>query len=93
MKKTGYYGINALKERVKELNCLYSLTSIVKNNGLSFDEALNKIVNLIPPAWQYPDITCAKITIGNKEYKTKNFSETKWSQISNIISSNRGILS
>ena len=76
---------NELKERVKELHCLYGLTNIVKNTGLPLDDALNKILNLIPPAWQYPDITCAKITIKNKEYKTKNFRETKWSQVSNII--------
>ena len=46
-------GINALKERVKELNCLYNLTNIVKNENLSFDDAIQKIVYLIHPAWQY----------------------------------------
>jgi len=82
---SSHYQTNELKERVKELDCLYGLTNIVKNTDLSLDEALNKILNLIPPAWQYPEITCAKITINNKEYKTKNFKETKWSQVSNII--------
>ena len=85
------YKIDALKERVKELNCLYSLTSVVKDNNISFDEAIQKIINLIPPAWQYPDITCAKITIGNRTYKTKNYIETKWSQVSNIISNGKKI--
>jgi len=88
---TSDYKIDALKERVKELNCLYSLTSVVKDNNLSFDEALQKIITLIPPAWQYPDITCAKITIGGRKYKTKNYKETKWSQVSNIISNNKKI--
>jgi len=88
---TSDYKIDALKERVKELNCLYSLTSVVKDNNLSFDEALQKIITLIPPAWQYPDITCAKITIDGRKYKTKNYKETKWSQVSNIISNNKKI--
>jgi len=83
--------IDALKERVKELNCLYGLTNIVKDKTISFDEALQKIVNLIPPAWQYPEITCAKVTIDSKEYKTKNFKKTKWGQASNIFSDNEKI--
>ena len=32
--------IDALKERVKELNCLYGLTEIIKDKSLSFDGAL-----------------------------------------------------
>ena len=83
--------INALKERVKELNCLYHLTKIVKNIKLNYNEALDQIAKLIPPAWQYPDITCARITIDNHDYKTENFKETRWSQVSNIISNNKKI--
>jgi len=79
------YEINALKERVKELKCLYGLTDIVKDKKLSFDESLKKIVELIPPSWQYPEITCARVIIEDKEYKTKNFRTTKWVQESNII--------
>jgi len=82
---------NKLKERIKELDCLYSLTNIVKNKNLSLDAALQKVVKLIPPAWQYPEITCAKIITKNKEYKTENFKETRWSQISNIISDDKKI--
>jgi len=83
--------IDALKERVKELNCLYNLTKIVKDKNISFKESLIKILDLIPPSWQYPDITCAKITIGNKELKTKNFKVTKWGQVSNIISDDKKV--
>lgn len=85
------YEISALKERVKELNCLYNLTHIVKDKNLTFDEAIEKIITLIPPAWQYPEITCAKITIDDKEYKTKNFKQTKWTQKSNIFLNNKKI--
>ncbi len=84
-------GIDALKERVKELNCLYRLTSIVKDKSISFQDSIQKILELIPPAWQYPEITCARITIDGKEYRTKNFKITKWSQVSNIISDDKKI--
>ncbi len=83
--------INELKERVKELNCLYSITNLVRDKKLSFDETIKKIVDFIPQAWQYPNITCARITIRGEDYKTKNFKETKWSQVSNIIADNKKI--
>lgn len=84
--------MNELKERVKELNCLYGLTKIVKNTKYSVDEALQNIIALIPPAWQYPEITCARISFeGGKEYTTKDFRESKWSQISNIIADEKKI--
>ena len=83
--------INQLKERVKELNCLYGLTKIVKDSKLSIGEALQKIVELLPPSWQYPDLTCTRINLDKREFKTNNFKETKWSQISNIIADNNKI--
>ena len=66
--------IHELKERVKELNCFYRITKIVNDSKLSIDEALQNIVELIPPAWQFPDVTCTRITLnGRKEFKTENY--------------------
>ena len=62
-----------LRERVKELNCLYGISSLIEKHAISLKEVLDGIVGLIPPAWQYPEITCARIIIGNKESKTDNF--------------------
>ena len=76
-KDNGSYEIDALRERLKELNCLYNLTNIVKNTSISFEDSIQKIVELIPPAWQYPEITCARIVIEGKEYKTKNKNYTQ----------------
>jgi len=86
-----HYKRDELKERVKELDCLYGLTEIVSDKSLTKNEALQKIIELIPPAWQYPEITCARLTVEGKEFKTKNFKETKWSQVSNIIVDDRKI--
>ncbi len=84
-KKRKDHEINALNERVKELNCLYSITNLVRDKNLSFNDTIKKIADFLPQAWQYPKITCARITINGTEYKTENFKETKWSQVSNII--------
>jgi len=78
--------MHELKERVKELNCFYRITRIVNDSKLSIEEALQKIVELIPPAWQFPDITSVRIVLDKrKEFKTENFKKTKWSLESNLV--------
>ena len=74
-----------LNERVKELNCLYGISKVIERPDITFEEMLQEIVDLIPPSWQYPEITCARIIIEGQEYKTKNFKETVWKQTSNIV--------
>lgn len=74
-----------LQERVKELNCLYGISKIVEKHGNSLDEIMNGIVDLIPPAWQYPSVTCARIFVDGKEYTTDNFEQTKWKQAADIL--------
>jgi len=74
-----------LGERVKELNCLYGLSNLFERPGISLEEILQETVELIPPSWQYPDITCARITLESLEYKTQNFKESAWRQASDIL--------
>ncbi|MEE9609621.1 MAG: sigma 54-interacting transcriptional regulator [Desulfatiglandales bacterium] len=73
-----------LGERVKELNCLYGISKILEKPEVSVNEALQCTVDLIPPSWQYPEITCARIILGDKEFKTENFRKTIWKQASFI---------
>ena len=42
-------------------------------------------MDLIPPAFQYPDITCARITFEGGEFATDGFRETPWKQSSDIV--------
>jgi len=74
-----------LAERVKELSCLYRISKIIERPKASFEEMARGIVALIPPAWQYPDITCARIILNGQEFKTENFKETDWRQTSDIV--------
>jgi len=70
---------NNIDERVKELNCMYQVAQFAVAEE-SADTALQKIVSIIPHGWQYPEITCARITIKNKEYLSDNFIESPWCQ-------------
>ena len=76
---------NDLDERVKELNCLYGISKLVENNGRSLEEVLQGTVALIPPSWQFPEITCSRIVIQEKTFATKNFKESSWRLSSDII--------
>lgn len=58
-----------LGERVKELNCLYGVARLVETEGLSLEEILPGAVELIPPSWQYPEATCARLTVGEQTYE------------------------
>jgi len=76
--------LHALGDRIKELNCLYGMAEVSEKPGIPFERIIEETVSLLPPAWQYPEITCAKIFLENKEYKTDNFRETKWKQSADI---------
>ena len=72
------YVSNRLKERIKELNCLYDISNFRDGMNFSLDEVLQTIVDFIPPAIQYPEITCARIMFDRYEFTTKNYKQTKW---------------
>jgi len=74
-----------LGERVKELNCLYEISHLVEEDGTSLEEILQATADLIPASWQYPEITCARITVKDQQFRTKNFRETTWNQSGDIF--------
>jgi signal transduction histidine kinase len=74
-----------LTERVKELNCHFGISHLFEDEKLSVDDILQGVINILPPAWQYPQITCVRIKCRRGEFKTANFKETPWRQSQNII--------
>ena len=73
-----------LAERMKELGCLYGIAKIVEMPGITLAELYQEVVKILPASWQYSEITCAKISIGDKEFKTENYRESDWKQLSDI---------
>jgi len=67
-----------LKERVKEFNFLFQLSQLFEKTDISLEGIIQKLTGLLPAAWQYPKITCVRITFEGKEYKTENFKKTIW---------------
>jgi len=75
---------HGLGERVKELDCLYSISNLVEKPDISLQEILEGTINLILPSWQYSEITCARIILEDQTFQTNNFRETAWKQTADI---------
>jgi DNA-binding CsgD family transcriptional regulator len=69
-----------LHERIKELTTLYKALRVLQDSAKSSSEVLQDIVGLLPPAWQYPEITAARILFGGRAFVTPNFRASPWSQ-------------
>ncbi len=65
----------ALRERVKELSCLYGIARAVARPDAARDKVLQEIVELLPPAWLHADATVARIDLAGRSYRTHGYQE------------------
>lgn len=81
------------RERVKELTCINKTVSIIRENR-PVAETLRRVVNFLPPAWQYPENTVARIVFDNMEFTSPAFIETEWRQAKDFASADgkRGVI-
>ena len=75
---------NALRERIKELNCLYGISQLAERHLYSIKDLLQELVDFLPHSWQYPEITCARILFNGTTYTSNGFKVTNWRQSSRI---------
>ena len=83
--RLSYSAKAALIERVKELTCLYGIAQIAAQPDISLEEIIQGIVELLPPAWQYPEIAFARIILDGISYTTEGFRECCQKQTAEII--------
>lgn len=78
----------ALRERMKELTCLYGIARVAEREELSLDEKLQEIVELLPPSWQHPDISSASISLHEKLFQSSPYTEAPYRQSTDIVVNN-----
>ena len=78
-----------LGERIKELTCLYNISKLADSPEITLEQIFKETIKLIPPSWQFPNITCTRILYYEREFKTENFIKTKWVQEANIKEYNK----
>lgn len=70
---------------MQELNCLYGISKLAEEPGITFDEIVQGTVQLVPMAWQHPSIACARVAVRGREFRTSNFRQTPWIQRADIV--------
>lgn len=66
-----------LRERVKELNCLYELSKVAWEAKNDLDFIVTRTLQILPEAMQHPDAAEVSITIGGTNHTTTKFSHSK----------------
>ena len=74
----------ALKERMKELNCLQQIEKIIGTNEGTSEELFQKVVNVIPEAWVHSAEAVARIRWGESTYSSGDVDSCKSLQSSRI---------
>ena len=76
-----------LKERVKEVTVLHATMELLQHDRGGTAELLQAITDVIPLAWQYPEITAARLVFAKNETRTYNFTPTPWMQSADFSTS------
>jgi hypothetical protein len=80
--------ISRLKERAKELSCLYNVEESMQQETGSLESLFRRILQVIPPGWQHSTICEARIIYQGNEYRNDDFKETEWMQSANLVIDN-----
>jgi len=72
--------LHDLRERVKELTALHGTARTLQDDSRPIGEILADVAALIPPAWQFPEITRARIAFDGVEYGSAPFTPAPWLQ-------------
>lgn len=65
-----------LKERVKELNCLYRLSRVAWEAKNDLGAIISKTLEILPEAMQHPTAAEARISIDSHDHSTPRFDKT-----------------
>ncbi len=62
------------EERKKELNVVYNMAHISEREDATVEGICQTIADHFPGAFQDPEVTCCRITVGDREYLSANYS-------------------
>ena len=80
-----------LRERAKELNCLYQVQELLNTPGIGIDQVCMGIIEAIPPGWQYPDVCEAQIEFAGKVFHSEKFIGSQWGLHQDIFVQDRRV--
>jgi PAS domain S-box-containing protein len=69
-----------LQKRLKESQCLYRVAQLAEEKDASLSLLLQRAANILPEAWQYPEVATARIRYQGQAYVSPQFSEGRHTQ-------------
>lgn len=63
--------VQALKERIKELDCLYQISDIAHQPDLELREILSRVIGIIPAAMQFPELCSVRLLLDDLNLNTR----------------------
>ena len=73
-----------MKERARELKCVYSFTQLMDREEYSIDDFLTRVVDVLPSSFQFPEVACARIEMGSQTFKSLFYQESPWQMTSAV---------
>lgn len=70
--------------RMKGVNCLHSISDLVNNPDNTLEDIYENVVNIIPLAFQHPNLTSSMVVFDDKVFKSNNFNYSRFRLFSNI---------
>lgn len=67
-----------LQEPVKELQCIAQVTELLQDTDADWEDLLQRLIRLLPPAMQHPDAASARIAADGTAMTTPGWSDTPW---------------
>ncbi len=79
----------SLRERVKELSCLYQIAQLAERPELAVDDLMKCIVETLPPSWLNPDVAVAEVNLDGRSSSTSTLENIRHRQTSPIVIRNK----
>ncbi len=74
-----------LEERKKELKCLYLVDDLLKDRECHIESIFGSILDIIPPAWQFPENCRVKILFEGKAFAHYDYVDSQWFQTAELV--------
>jgi signal transduction histidine kinase/CheY-like chemotaxis protein len=74
-----------LRERVKELQCLYRVADLSQRRDCTVVAYLQALPDLLPPGWYYPEICAARVEYRGQQYQTDNYRPSPWNLTASLL--------
>lgn len=75
----------ALRERVKELTCLYGIARLIGEPDAPLPQVLKTVADLLPPGWQYPSIARGRVVLDDREFLSGDIGGARHRMAADIV--------